>query len=249
MAIMMALRHKQGNIGYLDLTPETRLQIYRHSLIDQCHSAIPILRVIPCTSNPHRLAISPRSLSAQLLRTCHQVLHEAYPVLYIENDFTLYIDNNIVGPKAIPLTLTSGNFRTLQRIAMGIQPVRLLKADLQDILPSFPCLKILGIDGNLLRTIDFCRPLERESNTAMQRCIDQSIGLLLSAFGGMELGRKFIIQQTSLAVEYTFGIAVDLILPATGRVVKGIPHVGFMQQQNIKGADNKISGIRSTCVR
>jgi hypothetical protein len=230
----MALRHKQGNIGFLDLTPKTRLQICRCSLIHQCHSAIPILRLHLCTSSPYRLAISPRSLSAQLLRTCHQVLHEAYPVLYTENNFTLYIDNNVVSPKAIPLTLTSGSFRTVQRITIGIQPVRLFKADLQDILLSFPRLKILGIEGNLLRTIDFYRPLERESNIAMQRYIDQSIGLLLSAFAGMELGRKFVIRQRSLAVEYTFGIVVDLILPATGKVVKGIPHVSFTQQQDIK---------------
>jgi hypothetical protein len=65
----------------------------------------------------------------------------------------------------------------------------------------------------------------------------------------MELGREFIIRQTSLAVEYTFGIAVDLILPASGKVVKGIPHVSFMQQQDITGADNTMSGIRSICVR
>jgi hypothetical protein len=65
----------------------------------------------------------------------------------------------------------------------------------------------------------------------------------------MELGRKFVIRQRSLAVEYTFGIVVDLILPGTGKVVKGIPHVSFTQQQDIKGADNKISGIRSICVR
>jgi hypothetical protein len=83
---------------------------------------------------------------AQLLRTCHQVLHEAYPVLYTENNFILYIDNNVVSPKAIPLTLTSGSFRTLQRITKGIQLVRLFTADLQDILLSFPRLKIPGIE-------------------------------------------------------------------------------------------------------
>lgn len=111
----------------------------------------------------------------------------------------------------------------LQRITISVQSVRPLADDLRDLLLSFLSLQVLGIDGNLLRTIDFYRPSECESDTTMNRCIDQSIGLFLSAFGGKERFRKFVVRHPSLSVEYSFGVAVDVILPATGEVVKALP--------------------------
>jgi hypothetical protein len=149
----------------------------------------------------------------------------------MDNNFTLYMDNNIASPRKIRLSLTSGNLRTLQSITISIQTAPALKNDLQDLLSFFPSLQVFGIDGNLLRTIDFYRPLDCESETAIQRCVDQSFGLLLSAFGGKEHFREFMIRNPSLTLEYTFGVAVDLILPATGKLVKGEPQVSFSEDE------------------
>jgi hypothetical protein len=249
MEVVIAFRRRPGETGFFDLTLENREQVYRHLIIDRKYDVIPIHLICPCTSQPDRLAISPRSLSAQLLRTCHQVLDEAYCILYTENNFVLYMDKNITRPRSIPLCVTSGNVSRLHRIAISIQSVSLLKDDLQDLLDSVPLLQVFGIDGNLLRTIDFHRPMECGSDTAIQRCLDQSIGLLLLAFGGKELFRRFLVQNSGLTVEYTFGLAVDLILPATGEMVKGLPQVSFIGDRHRILANRMISGIQLICVK
>lgn len=227
MAVIIGVRLRPGEPGLLDLAKVVRQQIYRHLLIDENkHGAIPIFRITLDTCAAIRFAVTPRSLSAQLLKTCHQILNEAYFILYTENNFALYLNNNLARPKAIPVLLTSGNFCTLGRITISIQSARLLGDDLQDLLVSLPLLRTLSIDGNLLRTIDFYRALECAPDNAIQRCIDQSLGLLLSTFGGKESFRNFVSRHSRLALEYTFGVAVDLILPATVEVVKGVPQVG-----------------------
>lgn len=211
MANEIALTPTADEQGLLDLAPDTRQQIYRYLLLDHRHNTIPVFLASNSTFNHDSFAISPRPLSAQLLRSCHQILNESYPILYIENKFMLYLDNNIASPRIIPLSLTKGNVCELQSVTISIQSVHLLEDDLQILLSALPFLRVFGIDGNLLRTIDFYRPLECGSETAMQRCVDQSVGLLLSAFGGKEVFRRFMIQNPHLTVEYTFGIAVDLI--------------------------------------
>ncbi|ERF70937.1 hypothetical protein EPUS_06722 [Endocarpon pusillum Z07020] len=134
--------------------------------------------------------------------------------------------------KNIPLSLVRGNINMLQRITIGIQSIQLLREDLY-LLYSFQVLQVLWIDGNLLRTIGFYRPLVYGPDVALQRCTDQSLGLLLSAFGGKEAFRKFMVQFPSLSVEYNFGIALDVIPPATGKVVKGVPqwHTANMREE------------------
>ncbi|KAF7512733.1 hypothetical protein GJ744_000300 [Endocarpon pusillum] len=141
--------------------------------------------------------------------------------------------NKMTNSKNIPLSLVSGNINMLQRITIGIQSIQLLREDLYLLLYSFRALKVLGIDGNLLRTIEFSRPLEYGPDVALQRCTDQSLGLLLAAFGGKEAFRRFMVHFPSLSVEYNFGIAVDVILPATGEVVKGVPqwHTANMREE------------------
>lgn len=231
MATIIAFRLRPGEIGVLDLAVETRLQIYRYVLIDHGDTPIPIHRTCIATNVQDHFAISPRSLSAQLLQTCHHVLLEAYAILYTENNFTLFLDNNVVKPRAIPLLVTSGNISGLHRITIGLDSISLLRGRLVDLLLWLPFLEVLGVDGNLLRTIDFYRPSEPDSNTAMQRCIDQSIGLFLSKFGGVDLSRGLLSQYSSLMIEYTFGVAVDLVLQATGEVVRGVPKVSLMVDQ------------------
>lgn len=233
MAAILVFRIRPDEAGFLDLGPEIRQQVYRLLLVDRGQKVIPVLRYRACGSNRDNFTIWPYPLSAQLLRTCHQILNEAYYLLYTENNFALYMNNNMAHSKKIPLSITSGNIKMLQRITISIQSVQLLREDLYHFLLSFPFLQVLGVDGNLLRTIEFYRPLVCDPNTALQRCTDQSFGLLLSAFGGKEAFRKFVIRYPSLSVEYNFGIAVDLILPATGEVAKGMPQVGLLECQQI----------------
>ncbi len=225
MATILAFRLRPGEAGFLDLEPEVRRQVYRLLLVDRGQRAIPVLRNQTCASNRHDFTIWRYPLTAQLLRTCHQILNEAYYFLYTENSFVLYINNNMASSKKIPLSLINGNINMLQRMTISIKSIRLLREDLHHLLISFPFLQILGVDGNLLRTIDIYRPLVFGPTTALQRCTDQSLGLLLSVFGGKEAFRKFMIRYPSLSVEYSFGVAVDLILPATGEVTKGVPQV------------------------
>lgn len=228
MAVVLAYRLKPYKSGFFDLPYKTRLQIYRYSLIDHDHNTIPIFRTTVCASDGDHFALSPRSLCAQLLLVCHQLLDEASLILYTENNFTLYIDENVVRPRAIPVSITGGNISKLQRITISIHSVQLLRQDLSNLLSSLPSLQTLGIDGNLLRTIHLHRSLGNGLAIAMQRCIGQSLGLFLSAFAGKEHFHKFMDRRPGLVIEYTFGAAVDVILPATGEFVKGKPWVSFM---------------------
>ncbi len=229
MANEIAFMPRPGEHGLLAFSPEIRQQIYRYLLVDRQHSTIPVFLTHHSKFERNHFAISRRPLSAQLLRISHQILDESYPVLYMENKFTFYLDNNIARPRTIPVLITSGNIRGLQSLTINMASVQLLANDLHILLSALPLLQILGIDGNLLRTIDFYKPLECGATPAIQRCVDRSLGLLLSAFGGKALFRRFMLQNPSLVVEYTFGIAVDLILPATGEVVRGEPRVGSLK--------------------
>jgi hypothetical protein len=249
MPSILGLRPEAGKTGFLNLEPENRDQIYRYLLLDRGDNAIPILSSSRSNSTRHQFAISMRSLSAQLLRACHQILVEAYPILYHENKFTIYFDNNTAGRRAIPFSIMDGKICELRSITISIQTIRSLNHNLEGLLLSLPFLQVLCINGNLLRTIDFYRHLDCKSHTAMERCISQSIGLIFSAFGGKELFTSFINRHPSLRIEYTFGVAVDLILPATGELVKGVPHVSTMREENITEADKIASGIRLTCER
>ena len=232
MATTLAFRLRPSEAGFLDLGPEIRHEVYRLLLVDCSRKVIPVLRNRVGTCDRDEFTIPPHPLTAQLLRTCHQILDEAYYLLYTENNFALYI-NNMANSKNIPLSLISGNINMLQRITIGIQSVQLFREDLYLLLYSFRVLQVLAIDGNLLRTIEFYRPLVYGPDVALQRCTDQSLGLLLSAFGGKEAFRKFMVQFPSLSVEYNFGIAVDLILPAAGEVVKGVLQVGALECQGM----------------
>lgn len=64
---------------FLDLPPELRLEVYRHILIGR---------------NREVLEAPDQAIETAILRTCNLIYHEAEPVLYCENDFSMALNIN-----------------------------------------------------------------------------------------------------------------------------------------------------------
>jgi hypothetical protein len=235
MTLIVHHRPKTYFFPFLSLSPEVRQRIFTYLLTNHGHETIQVLRLHRGGQVKRYFAIQPRSLSAQVLRTCSQIFREAHPILYSENTFTLVTSFENTKVHSIPITLTRGNFCTMRRISISIQSARLLQkhGDLQHFISVFPLLETLAIDGNLLRTIHMYWADEYGVYLALQRCVDQSLGLLLAVFGGIAGFRKFLAQNPRLEMQYTFGTAIDLILPSSGLCVKDEPFVSGLKWSSI----------------
>jgi hypothetical protein len=223
-----------SKLGFFDLWPKDRKRIYQFALMTHNNSPI-IVRETGLHAPGHDpLVISSRPLSAQLLRTCHQVLKEARHILYTENSFTLHLRNRVPFPKEIPIEITRGNLRTLKSIIISIDSLRTLGHDLHLFVICFPSLQMLGIRGKLVTMTESDRNLNAY-DTVAEQCRRESVVRLISAFGGLEVFHGFLLQHSNLDLDYNFGIGADIIMAATGEVIHVEPQV-----RSVNYRDNKL---------
>lgn len=205
-------------LGFFDLKPEDRKRIYQFSLVSHDVSPIMVLETGIHAPGQDLLAISPCSLSAQLLRTCHQVLKEAQPILYKENSFTLHLRNHVPIPREIAIKITSGNLRTLRRVVISIDALPTLGHALHQFVNCFPSLEALRIQGKMVTMSELQRNV-RAQDTVAQKCRRESVVQLIIAFGGLPVFRGFLIQHSNLELEYRMGIGANITTAAPGAVV------------------------------
>jgi hypothetical protein len=215
-------------LGFFDHLPEIRKRIYQFSLLShdidpRTRDVYPLMVLETGLHAPSQdlLAISPRPLSAQLLRTCHQVFKETWYILYTENNFTLELRERVRTPRVMPIKITSGSLGTLPFIIISIDTLGTMSSDLHTFVNCLPSLQVLGIQGELIIETGHEGLLHAPDKIA-QKGRRQAVVNLIEAFNGLDMLRGFLIQHIHLGLEYRFGVAADITLFG-GREVIRVP--------------------------